>query len=88
LTEWRVTWTKTAESYYKRMAREYQQKVQEVVRELESAPSSSRNVKRLHGEMEGLCRYRIGKLRMVFRVVEESNEVIIIAIASRGDIYK
>ena len=88
MTKWRITWTKTAKSYYKRMGKEYQQKVQEIVRELESDPFSSKNVKRLHGELEVLFRYRIGKLRMVFRVIEEYHEVRIMAIASRGDIYK
>jgi mRNA interferase RelE/StbE len=70
------------------MGRDYQQKVQEAVRELEDEPFSSKNVKRLHGELEGLYRYRVGKFRMIFRVLEETGEVRILAIASRGDIYK
>lgn len=88
MTEWRVTWTKMAKSYYEKMGKEYQQKVQGAVGELGDDPFSSKNVKRLHGELEGLCRYRLGKFRMVFRVLEETKEIRILAIASRGGIYK
>lgn len=88
MTPWRVTWTRTAEKYYLRMDKEYQEKVQEAVRELEVDPLSSKNVRRLHGELEGLYRYRVGRFRMVFRIVEEAREVRVLAIASRGDVYK
>ena len=49
---------------------------------------NSQELLRENGELEGLYRYRLGKFRMIFRIVEESHEVRIIAIASRGDIYK
>ena len=88
MTRWRVTWTKTAEYHYQRMEKDYQVKVIKAVQELETDPFSSKNVKRLHGRLEGLCRYRVGRFRMVFRIVEGSKEVRILAIASRGDIYK
>lgn len=88
MTPWRVTWTRTAEKYYLRMDKEYQEKVQEAVRELEVDPLSSKNVRRLHGELEGLYRYRVGRFRMVFRIVGEAREVRVLAIASRGDVYK
>lgn len=88
MTPWRITWTRTAQSYYSRMSKQYQAKAREAIRELETDPFSSRNVKRLHGDLECLCRYRLGRFRMVFRVVEEDREVRILAIASRGDVYK
>ncbi len=62
------------------MSKQYQAKAQEAIHELETDPFSSRNVKRLHGDLEGLCRYRLGRFRMVFRVVEEKREVRILAI--------
>lgn len=88
MTPWRITWTSTAQSYYSRMSKQYQAKAREAIHELETDPFSSRSVKRLHGDLEGLCRYRLGRFRMVFRVVEEDREVRILAIASRGDVYK
>ena len=88
MTQWRVTWTRTAENYYLKMSTDYQMKAQKAIRELEAAPLSAKNVKRLHGELEGLYRYRVGKFRMVFRVIEKEREMCILAIASRGDVYK
>jgi mRNA-degrading endonuclease RelE of RelBE toxin-antitoxin system len=70
------------------MGKDCQQKVQEAVRELGEEPFSAKNAKRLHGELEGLCHYQLGKFRMIFRVLEEAKEVKILAIASRGDIHK
>jgi len=88
LIHWTVTWTKSAENYYKRMEKTYQVRFQKAVRELETDPLASKDVKRLHSELRGLYRYRVGRFRMVLRIVEESREVRILAIASRGDIYK
>lgn len=85
---WTVTWTKTAENYCSRMDKTYRERVQEAIRELAKDPFSSQNVKRLHGELEGLYRYRVGRFRMVFRVLDDAREVRILAIASRGDAYK
>lgn len=87
MTNWKVTWTRAARNYYEGMTKDYQRKVKQAVKELEIDPFSSKNVRRLHGELEGLCRYRIGKFRMIFRVLTEAEEVRILAIASRGDIY-
>jgi len=88
LTRWKVTWTRTAQSYYSRMSEDYREKVRKAIQELEADPFSPAGVKRLHGEMEGLFRYRVGKFRMLFRVIEEAREVRILAIASRGDVYR
>ncbi len=85
---WGVTWTGSAARYYLRMEKGYQEMVQQAVRELEADPFSSQNIKRLRGELEGLYRYRLGRFRMIFRILEDAREVRILAIASRGDIYK
>jgi mRNA-degrading endonuclease RelE of RelBE toxin-antitoxin system len=87
LTRWKVTWTKTAQSYYSRMSTDHRKKVLKAIEELQADPFSPRNVKRLHGQLEGLCRYRVGKFRMLFRVIEDAREIRILAIASRGDVY-
>jgi mRNA-degrading endonuclease RelE of RelBE toxin-antitoxin system len=44
-------------------------------------------VRALRGELEGLHRYRLGRLRVVYRIVAEERRIRVIAIASRGDIY-
>ena len=88
MTQWRVTWTKTAENYYDRMEEVYKQRLQRAIRELEADPFSSKKVKKLHGELKGLYRYRIGRFRILYRIMEKDREVRILAIASRGDVYK
>ncbi len=88
MTSWKVTWTRAARNYYEGMIKDYQRKVKQAVKELEIDPFSSKNVRRLHGELEGLCRYRIGKFRMIFRVLPETKELRILALASRGNAYK
>lgn len=87
MTRWRVGWTATARNYYSRMGRQYQKQVKEAIQELERDPFACKNAKRLHGQLEGLYRYRVGKFRMIFRIVPEAGEVRILAVASRGDIY-
>ena len=88
MTQWKIIWTKSARNYYLKMDKEYQDRFQEAVMELQMSPFPGKNVKRLHGELEGLYRYRVGRFRMVFRIFEEMREVCILAIASRGDVYK
>lgn len=42
MTEWRVTWTKSAKKYYERMDSDYQKKVREATKELGSNPILAR----------------------------------------------
>ncbi len=88
MTRWDVTWTKSAREYYEKMAGNEQEKMKRAVKALEVDPFSSKKVKRLHGKLEGLHRYRVGKFRMVFTILAQEKEVRILAIASRGSIYK
>ena len=87
MTRWSITWTAAARNYYSRLDRQSRQRIEEALRELEKDPFC-KNAKRLRGELEGLHRYRVGKLRMIFRVLAEAREVRVLAIASRGDAYK
>ena len=48
------------------------------------------DIKPLQGYSDGRKRLRIGKYRVVFRIMEEANESVlyIMDVGSRGDIYK
>ena len=85
---WRVTWTATAKNYYSRMDKQSRERIGEALKEIGSDPLACKNAKRLHGRLEGLYRYRVGKFRMIFRILAEASEVRVLAIASRGNIYK
>jgi len=69
------------------MDRQYQELVREALQEQEINPFTCKNARSLHGQLEGLFRYRVGKFRMIFRIITETGEIRILAIASRGDIY-
>ncbi len=88
MTQWKLTWTATAKNYYARMGKQYQEQVREAVDELGRDPFSCKKAKLLHGKLEGLYRYRVGRFRMTFKILAEAGEVRIMAIASHGDIYK
>ena len=45
-------------------------------------------IKRLHGKLEGLFRYRVGRIRIVYSVDESARTIEIISIDDRGDVYK
>ena len=45
-------------------------------------------LKRLSGELKGRFRYRIGDWRVVYRVEEEDQRVIVLLIAHRRDVYE
>jgi mRNA interferase RelE/StbE len=51
-------------------------------------PFMELEIKNMRGNWEGFYRLRIGKLRIVFRVDFDSDEIEIYTIGSRGDVYK
>jgi mRNA interferase RelE/StbE len=80
--------TKEATKYYKKCSAITKQKLNKCFSDLKYNPYTNSNIKKLHGELEGLLRYRTGSLRIVYKIEEEKVTVVIIAIGSRGDIYK
>ncbi len=45
-------------------------------------------IKRLHGRLEGLYRFRVGSLRIIYSVDEKNREIEVLTIDDRGDVYK
>jgi len=45
------------------------------------------DIKPLHGPLKGLWRYRVGRLRIVYRVHMEAGEVQVATIGARGEAY-
>ena len=80
--------TKEAAKYYQKSDQKTKRLLNECFQDLKVNPLSGPNIKRLHGELAGLYRYRVASLRVVYSVEEEKITVVIVAIGSRGDIYK
>lgn len=85
---YKVLLTKDAAKYYQKCDINTKRKLSKCFEALKDDLYTDSNIKRLHGELEGLFRYRAGSLRIVYIIEEEKITVIIIAIGSRGDIYK
>jgi len=85
---YKVLLTKEASKYYQKSDTNTKRKLNKCFEVLKEDPYSDSNIKRLHGELTGLYCYRAGSIRIIYKVFEEQITVIIIAIGSRGDIYK
>ena len=55
--------------------------------QLESDPRRHNSIKRLTGEFAGLLRYRVGDWRVVYRIDDPSNRVLVLSIAHRREVY-
>lgn len=55
---------------------------------LRQDPYTHPNSKRLTGVLSGYWRYRVGDWRVVYQVQEEPQQVIIITIAHRSQVYR
>jgi mRNA interferase RelE/StbE len=59
-----------------------------VIVALERLKSKPYSGKRLRGELEGLFSLRIGDMRAVYELDTKKNVVVVLAIGTRGNIYK
>lgn len=50
--------------------------------------SNPKTIRRLHGEFEGLYRYRVGKIRIIYSIDKVAHIIEILNIDDRGDVYK
>lgn len=83
-----VILTKEAKKNLKKITRRYQLKIEKCLTILEENPFYGKDVKKLSGELDGLYRYRIDTIRIIYHVNKADKIVYIISIASRGSAYK
>lgn len=65
-----------------------QEKIYRALEAIKVNPFWDDNIKKLRGELKGRFRYRIGNIRIVYKVVSESKTIFVEAIGRRGSIYK
>lgn len=85
---YKIALTKEAAKYYGRCDKKTKKLLNGCFEQLKENPRDGVNIKKLHGELSGLNRYRVGNLRVVYSIEEAQIVVIVVAIGSRGDIYK
>ena len=50
-------------------------------------PPDELDIKKLKGELKGFSRIRVGKIRVIFQIRKETNEIFIYDVNFRGKIY-
>lgn len=84
---WEIILTRPAEKAYVRSVRTMKMRRESCFADLEKDPLYGHSIKPLVGKLKGLYRYRIGDLRVIYRLIRESKIVEIIAILPRGNAY-
>ena len=51
-------------------------------------PFTDLDIKKMKGEWEGFYRLRVGKIRVVFSLSNDSDDIEVYIIGARGDVYK
>jgi mRNA interferase RelE/StbE len=82
----RILIDEAAETDYRGLPPEARERVKQRIFALGDDPLPA-NAAHLGGNLKGLCRIRLGDLRIVYEVDVPSRTISIIAIANRRDIY-
>ena len=83
-----VFWSKKAEREYNRFDEITKKRFSKMISVLERSPTySGKSIKKLKGDLEGLYRYRIGSLRIIYTIDLDKKEVYIVTVDNRGDVY-
>ena len=56
--------------------------------QLEREPRRHNNIKRLTAKFAGFLRYRVGDWRVIYRIDNEVNRVLVLSIAHRREVYE
>ena len=77
-----------ADEFFATAQRPLARKLARCFAQLEREPRRHSNIRRLKGDMAGLLRYRVGDWRVVYRVDDTENQVNVLVIAHRREIYE
>ena len=83
---YRIVLSRQAKRYFASVPKSIAVRLAAVFQLLEqnSHPVGARQLK---GDLEGLSRMRVGNLRIVYEVLENSQEIHVLRIGPRGDVY-
>lgn len=77
-----------AQDFYAQADQPLARKLARCFAQLEREPRRHSNIRRLSGEFHGLLRYRVGDWRVLFRVDEKTERVLVLSIAHRREVYE
>jgi mRNA interferase RelE/StbE len=76
-----------AQAFFAAADRPLARKLSRCFAELEREPRRHNNIKRLTGKYSRLSRYRVGDWRVIFRIDDGANLVLVLSIANRREVY-
>ncbi|EKN66478.1 hypothetical protein BABA_15252 [Neobacillus bataviensis LMG 21833] len=88
MPEYKVKIRKPAAKYYEKLPAKLKNKVKDVINQLRENPYAIPNVKPLEGSEHDDFRIRIGSLRLLYRIQNNTLIIIVLDLGPRGDIYK
>lgn len=88
MSKYKVKLRKPAAKYYEKLPPKLKNKVKDVINQLRENPYAIPNVKPLEGSEHDDYRIRIGSLRLLYRVHNDTLIIIVLDLGPRGDIYK
>lgn len=65
-----------------------QERVFRALQTVKINPFQGNRIKKLRGELKGRFRYKIGDIRIIYKVASENKTIFVEAIGRRGGIYK
>ncbi|MDF0728772.1 type II toxin-antitoxin system RelE/ParE family toxin [Cytobacillus sp. S13-E01] len=88
MTKFAIKFRKPAAKHYEKLPPKLKNKVKDVINQLQENPYAIPNVKPLEGSNHDDFRIRIGSLRLLYRLHNDTLIIIILDLGPRGDIYK
>jgi mRNA interferase RelE/StbE len=86
---WRIEITRTAEKQITKLGRQAQKLILRFLHErLTPADDPRQWGKPLHGEKQGLWRYRIGDYRLICEIQDEKVVVLVLEVGHRKEVYR
>lgn len=85
---YKISLHKKAVKYYKSLDNNTAKRINKAIDEMGKNPLEGANIKRLKGRYRGKYRYKVGGLRIVYRVNEGNKSIFVEAIGPRGDVYR
>ena len=86
---WRIKISRTAEKQITRLNRNTQRLILRFLRDrIANAENPRQWGKPLHGEKQGLWRYRVGDYRLICDIQDEKITILILAVGHRKDVYR
>ena len=76
-----------AATFYQKLPPKRHRQLDHALTMLSHEPGMGPQIKRLHGALEGSWRYRVGDLRIVYRVDYTTHVIWVETIGPRGSVY-